>query len=173
MKMIFLYMAILTLMGITLQDFRQRLILWYLFPLAAISLFFYQYFDPRSEWDWKLVVINLTTVGLMISSIFLFYHSKKNLRLQRFTDCFGTGDFLMLIIPSFIFSPIDFIIFLLTCFSASLLYWVFTVLIRRKESFSIPLAGIISLGLLVIIFIHEINPLFHNRLAVIDLISNA
>ncbi|MBN2788275.1 MAG: hypothetical protein JXQ69_08140 [Paludibacteraceae bacterium] len=143
------------------QDFQQREISWWTIPLLFISLL------PESiannEWS-ALFENTLVNISILLFELFFtsVYFSLKNKQLTNiFKKYLGIGDvlFLMSICP--FFHPIVFVFYLTGSLIIILLVSLIYGLIKKKWNFTIPLAGIFSILLLITITYNHFSPFTH------------
>lgn len=157
-----LLIGILVLLGlICYEDFRSRMIsLWLLIGLLvlqAISLFLNQPFISVLEQSW----INTCILILLFAIVMVYYFLKCGHWVNIFDNYIGTGDILLLLIISLGFSPVNFLMFVLTCFILILIITGVISLMRNGRITTIPLAGYLAIffGLFLIInaFVPDLN----------------
>jgi hypothetical protein len=127
------------------QDWKFRAISWTIFPLlfgATVTLFFI------NQQPWQILCLNLLFIGLVFTALFLYIAIKRKKFVNLFRADLGVGDVLFLIGVAPLFWMQNFILFFITgmFFTA-----IFQLLINRwKPSQTIPLAGYLSLYLMVL-----------------------
>lgn len=128
-----------------LQDWKFRAISWTIFPLlfgATVTLFFI------NEKPWQILCLNLLFIALVFTALFLYVAIKRKKFVNLFRADLGLGDVLFLIGVAPLFWMQNFILFFITgMFFAA----IFQLLVNRwKPSQTIPLAGYLSLYLIVL-----------------------
>ncbi|HCT31388.1 MAG TPA: hypothetical protein DIW31_11825 [Bacteroidales bacterium] len=83
-------------------------------------------------------------IGLQILFLIVYLYFTGRKPSLLFKDFFGIGDALFLLITSFYFNPIEFVLFSLLCYIAIVVGYGLLFLIKRKST-TIPLAGFIAL----------------------------
>lgn len=134
--MIFLKIVILLIFGlICYQDYKDRMVYWFLYPLVGLIGFFIQAFCV----DYYLIFINTLINLLLIGTILtiLFVYSKFILKKKLINEALGIGDVLLFISLCFCFSIISFFIL----FTFSLLFALLLHLFFTTNKKTIPLAG--------------------------------
>lgn len=145
--MAFLVIVILLLL-ISYQDFKDREVYWFLFPVLAIITVF----DLFNKLGWYSLLlnfsINLIFVLIDLALISLYFSLKKKQIINIFDQFIGWGDVVFFVNLGLFFSPLNFLIF----FFGSILLCLIGVFIfsgKRLMSFKIPLAGIQSILVLI------------------------
>ncbi|WP_394973683.1 hypothetical protein [uncultured Croceitalea sp.] len=148
--------ALLILFCIAFQDFKERKVYWFLFPSLGLNLSVL-YFStvPVVEIFWLNILLNSLIISLVLLSIFLV---TKILFKKPFLDySFGLGDLLFFYAMALGFPTITFIVL----FANALLFAfiVFLVLKKYQKIKTVPLAGLMSIFLFLVlsisIFIQE------------------
>ncbi|WP_299272409.1 general secretion pathway protein [uncultured Psychroserpens sp.] len=125
---------------IFLQDYKERQVYWFLFPLVGLcsGLLFYQSTLP----ELFLVSIALNSGFIIFLLLIVVLYAKLILKLNV-SEAFGLGDALLFISLIFSFSTVSF----LTIFVFALCFSLVTHLILKKRSKlkTVPLAGYLSL----------------------------
>lgn len=128
------------------QDFKNRAIWWGLIPLltAAVAIIG---FYTINHYLWRIWLVNGLFFSLQLL-VLTFYFSLKNKKLINITNKqLGLGDILFFIPLSGFFSLSKLISFLLVILLASII----AVLVLPKHRQNIPLAGVIAIGLIIIL----------------------
>lgn len=133
--------------GVAWFDFKERSIpVLLLFGLLGLYIFHLLcqkgngvFFDIGINW-----IILLINIGLLIA---WFKIRKKE--LSFFKDVFGWGDLLMLVLASFFFSPVYFILFFLGASITGLTVGFLIKVLYRNSKQGIPFAGVIAVILIV------------------------
>ncbi len=134
------WIAILTiacLVIITIQDFKERAVSWFLFPFGFLLCGIQSWVQI----GWKDLLlnfgINLFLLVILVLMLLLYLFFRFGIRRLKFWDFLGAGDVLFLVVLASCFSPFNFIVFTIT----SLLLALLTSLIFLSGR-TIPLAGI-------------------------------
>lgn len=123
------------------QDYKQRLVYWFLYPLVGIIAFYIQAQHILLISALLNSLINLTIVSIIILISFLY--SKLIMKSRFINHSIGLGDLLLFIFLSFSFSTIPFTILLVFSLVFSLVVHLY---FKRKSTHqNVPLAGYISL----------------------------
>lgn len=150
--------AILLLALVAAQDFRSRLISWWLIPLLFAALVLggisVQPFGRLAEF-FALNILLLAAQGMLL----LFWY---RLRLGRWSNiidsAIGLGDILFLVCMAAAFSTFNFIAAFVTGLIVALLVFPAVRLFRPQIPKEIPLAGILSLLMIVMLAWKIVQP---------------
>ncbi|MEX0275118.1 MAG: hypothetical protein AB3N16_12145 [Flavobacteriaceae bacterium] len=146
-------LTILSCTAIAVQDIKDRMVYWVLFPITGIllgSLYLQHSSLPN-------FVLNVSTHLLLVAVIIaLLWVYTKFLRKQEFLNAsFGFGDVLCLIAFALGFPTVTFIVLLASglCFSVL----AFIVLNYFVNAITVPLAGFICLFLIGILLLSNFS----------------
>ncbi|WP_040278300.1 hypothetical protein [Psychroserpens damuponensis] len=131
---------IITLGLIFIQDYKERRVFWFLFPIVGLCSGFLFYNDTLPELFITSIILNLAFVTLLLLVIILY--SKLVLKVN-ISEAFGLGDALLFIGLIFSFSTISFLIIFVFALVFSLIAHL--SLKRFSKIKSVPLAGYLSL----------------------------
>lgn len=163
-------MAILGM--VAFQDFRERKISWILLPLLLGVLLISGVQSPGMKDLWIYFGVNLSFIVLQVGVLFLYF-SLKNRKLTNIVNQYiGIGDLLFFVVICAAFSPVNFILFYCACLVISLLFVAVWKAAIRREMREIPLAGIFSVVMIVIVvcnYVFQID--FYNDELVLHAIS--
>jgi len=143
---------VFTLAMITFQDFKERQVWAFLFPLFGIlgGILFYN--NTFSSFYLISIAINLGIVICIILANFLI--SKFLLKKNFFKEALGLGDLLFFVGFALSFPTITFVnFFVFSLLFTLVLFWILKKVGKLKEQ-SIPLAGCMALFLGVVYLIH-------------------
>jgi len=131
---------ITALLYIFLQDFKDRKVYWFLFPIVGILTGVLHFNEVLRE------VFLLTLIYNILFVLFIFILTLLYIKLklkEKFSHVFGYGDLLFFIAITFSFSTFSFIVL----FVMSLIFSLSLHLILKNKSShaSVPLAGYMSL----------------------------
>lgn len=138
-------MLLLSLTTVFIQDYKQRLVYFFLYPLIGILALFLHLKEANLQVMEMAFLTNLFFV-LLLTGVCALY-AKFKLR-QKLHDVLGFGDMLFFIFISFSFSTISFITFFVFSLLFSLLLHI--VFKGKNENKTVPLAGYMSLFFAVI-----------------------
>ena len=150
--MIFTVLLCLNLLFITYQDFKERKVYLINLLITLILISFYHYLNSYSTYSY-LYTILLNCVFLSI--IFLVLYLYTVLRIKEiFLKTIGLGDIIFFIILAIGFPTLSFLII----FSSSLIFSfiLFIFLKPRLTNKTVPLAGLQSLFLVIVVLLNNI-----------------
>jgi len=150
MQNLFLILLLLLLLLIALQDFKDRAISWWTIPLSVMLYFFY--LGDLGALNWTDIFWNLLLIGMNFLVLTLYFSIKKKKLLNIIDHFIGLGDLLFFLVCAFMFSFPNFVFFLCISFGTSILFFAISQTIKKEKDFQIPLAGVMSI-LLVIVFL--------------------
>jgi len=161
MSILLLAILIGLLSIIIYQDFKSREISWFLIPLLFIvgianALYNINLFEFTSY-----VGINLSIIILNLLGVTLFV-SLKEKKLKNIIDSYlGLGDVLFFLVLTTIFSPFNFILFFIGSILITSIVYVAIILLNKQKQTLIPLAGAMSLLLVIALVVQFIYPSFN------------
>lgn len=121
------------------QDFKTRLVYWFLYPIIGVLAFAIQLYNVPSEIAFFNLGVNLLFVSLILGVSFLY----TRFRNLNFKNTIGIGDVLFFIFISGTFSIVSFFVLFVFALLFSLI--LHFVLRNKKEYKTVPLAGYMSL----------------------------
>lgn len=130
-----------TLALITIQDYKDRGVYWFLYPLVGLLVFGIQLIQNPIY----TVLFNSVSNLIFISVLLLFaaLYSKIRFKKRLINESLGLGDILFFIAISFAFAPISF--FILFVFSLLFALAIHVFLNPKKNDSTVPLAGHMAL----------------------------
>ena len=134
------------LLTIFFQDWKDRAVYWFLFPLLAADLTYLHLYQPAMAADLLLSVavnIGFLTVQIILLTAWFSVQQKKWINIT--SGLLGIGDILFLLTISFYLSALNFLIFYVFSLLLILTGWVLWQSISRKKHTFIPLAGLQAL----------------------------
>lgn len=141
--MICLKILLILVFGIIFyQDYKERLVYWFVYPLVGIFGFSIQLYFV----DLTTAIINSTVNLCFVVTVLLilWVYTKLILKQKLLNKGIGIGDLLFFIFLSFCFSIISF--FILFVFSLLFSLLIYLVLKRKSPKIeTVPLAGFMSL----------------------------
>lgn len=146
------------LSAVIYQDFKNKEISWFLIPLLLIigitnALISIDYIDFLTY-----AGINLTIVVLNLLGVTLFI-SLKEKKIKNIIDTYlGLGDILFFFVITVLFSPFNFILFFIGSILLTSLVYIIVMLFDKNKQPLIPLAGAMSLVLIVALVFQHIYP---------------
>jgi len=145
----FFILSIAPLFAIVYQDFKDREFSWYwLVILFVLSIWGgWAFFEMKL---WTNILLNLAFLLFLYGSLILYISLKEKKLTNIFDVHIGWGDplFMLAVLP--VFSPLNFIFFVVLSSFFALLVGL-TIRWVKKEN-SIPLAGVCSLLMLLCFF---------------------
>lgn len=148
-----LFFLVLTGVLITYQDLKDRRVTWILFPLIGLLLSIQHCFYS----GWKQYLYSTITNVVLVSSILfiLYIYTIMIAKKQFINHSFGLGDLFFFYAFSLGFPSFTFILlFSFSIFFSSLMFLVF---IKKRAQNTVPLAGLMSL-FLVMTFLMSLFP---------------
>ncbi len=121
------------------QDFKNRLVYWFLYPIIGILAFAIQSYSVPITIAFSNSSFNLLFVALILGVSFVYIRIRK----LDFLNAIGIGDILFFIFISFTFSIVSFLVLFVFALLFSLI--LHFVLGNKKEQQTVPLAGYMSL----------------------------
>lgn len=141
---------ILLLFFITFQDFRYKAVSWILFPIGFIASITISYVEiPFSDLLFNSL-INSLFIAFQMAVILVFSWIKFKQVKNIFTQIFGLGDLLFLIMICPLFSPVNFVFFYILSLAFSLLVYLILKYLKIYNDTKIPLAGLQSFFLAIL-----------------------
>lgn len=121
------------------QDFKSRLVYWFLYPIIGILAFAIQLYNIP-----LFIAVTNLGINLLFISLILFISAVYiKFRKLDFKNTIGIGDILFFIFISGTFSTVSFLILFVFSLIFSLILHL--VLNNKKEQITVPLAGYMSL----------------------------
>lgn len=146
----------IVLLMLARQDFKERTIsLWLLIILICLTLLF-SLFSQAIEQVVTYALVNLLVWIFQLTTLVLCYKVKQGKRTKVIDTYLGWGDILFLIPVAFLFSPFNFLLFLVLSLSLSLLTVLGSTYFCSNTELlqSIPLAGMQAVILSLLIAYH-------------------
>lgn len=140
---------IITFLTILYQDYKNRLVYWFLYPLAGILAFTIQ--TQHNSLTGSLANSAANFVVIITVIIVSYIYSRVIMKKDFINGSIGIGDILLFLFLSLTFATITFIVL----FSFSLFFSLILhiILKRKKTDTTVPLAGYISLFYAAVYFI--------------------
>ena len=148
--MLFLQIIVISsLLVIFYQDFKERLVYWWLFPITGI-IFALIHLNKVGMSQFLIhIAFTMTIVSLLLGVLWVYIKLRPgNL---RFKDALGLGDILFLIALALGFSPISFMTLIVFGFLFTL---VLHQLLQVKQKKTVPLAGYLALFFTGVLIFH-------------------
>lgn len=138
------FATVVILIMMTMQDFKYRAISWFLFPLLAVVAIL-----SNSQFNIADGVLNMTFVGLNLALTTLVVSVKHKKFINLFASHLGLGDLFMFLCLSLYFTPLSFFLFYLWSLIFIAISTGIYIMIKRPLQFTVPLAGLQALLLLL------------------------
>ena len=140
--------AIISLLPICYQDFSNRSVHWFYFPLLTLAGIFYTMASLHSFRQMLYnTAINAAFLLLQIGILKLYFVVVRRSTTPLLDNKIGWGDILFLFAAGCFFSPGCFILFYVLSLLFSLVIGLALGLLRTKRYDSVPLAGLQALVL--------------------------
>ncbi|TKG91597.1 hypothetical protein EYV94_21470 [Puteibacter caeruleilacunae] len=146
-----LIFIVMSCCAIAVQDFKNRAVYWWLFPLLLLGMLGYAYQVSGKVISWDNLMVNLIVAITVTALCSLYYLVRYGLNgFERLYESIGMGDMVMLPVLLVSFSPLNFIVFMVGSLFIALLGFALVSTSRRNE-LTIPLAGYWAILLLVVL----------------------
>jgi hypothetical protein len=143
---LFLEVTIILVLGIiAYQDFKERMVWFWLYILFFIIFFLDSFFS--NTYELKYVLINTVFLILQYVGVCIYYSLKKKKITFLLKDEIGLGDVLLLLTLCFCLPTLVFIFVYFCGLFLAIIWYVFQVLVKKKN-ITIPLAGIFAITLI-------------------------
>ena len=155
------FLAILNLCVIAYQDFTSRAVTWIYFPtLAVIGICIHIYSCSDLKVVCRETFCNILFITFQFLLSFIYFIARNKFKMISLSSKIGLGDLLFLLASSFLFSPLQFVIFYTSSLFFSLIaYLTFFIIKKSNSSGTIPLAGLQSvyLSIWLLFFVSGFN----------------
>ena len=137
--------------AIAYQDFRQKEVSWYLFPLAFTVLVAKALLQIE-VYEWiRYFGFNLLFITIQIFILFLFFATKNKKFVNIINLYIGIGDLLFFLLICAAFSPLLFgLYFVGSLILLTIIYGIIKISKDKKQKEIIPLAGGLSVSYILI-----------------------
>lgn len=136
---------------ITIQDFKEKAIVWYLLPIIVFLSFLLGIQNVSYLVLIKNFLINLLFILIQLILLFFYFVIKNKKIIKIINNYIGLGDILFLISICILFSPINFFLFYLFSLILILFISFITKYFIKNVSTMIPLAGYMACFLILIL----------------------
>ncbi len=150
------------LSAIAYQDFRYgKISVWILISLLFVIILGW-FFGAVSgiHNSFQNIAVNAAFILFLLAGIGVYFILTRGLT-KIMDNYIGWGDVIFLIIVSGLFSPVNFLLFCLLSFTSALILYGVVQLLRPKINREIPLAGILSVVLLLGLSLKYLNVNFN------------
>lgn len=146
---------------VVFQDFKNRSISWFLIPLLFIAFSGSALLKIETQEFITYSGINLTIIVLNLIGITLFVWLKEK-KLKNIVDTYlGLGDILFFLVLTTVFSPLNFIVFYLGSIMLITIIYGCIILFNKQKNTLIPLAGAMSMLLMMVLVADLLIPTFN------------
>jgi len=142
---------ILSLLGIALQDFKERNVYLWLLVLSGFSLGVFHFSEVPYQ---QFVLSTLINSGIVLAIVFVLFMYAKTVLKKDLKSTFGQGDFLFFMVMAIGFPTAAFLVL----FSFSLIFslMLFLLLKHKLKQKTVPLAGLQALFICLIFIVNWI-----------------
>ncbi|MGE0562540.1 MAG: hypothetical protein AB7O47_12045 [Flavobacteriales bacterium] len=145
---------------VVFQDFKSRSISWFLIPLLLITFVGYGLLNLQVQELLTFSGINIAIVLTNLLGVTLLVWIKEK-ELKNIVDSYlGLGDVLFFLVLTTVFSPLNFMLFYLGSVLLTTLVYGAIILFNKEKQTLIPLAGAMSILLILVLVIDAIMPTF-------------
>ncbi|MDD7886024.1 hypothetical protein [Flavivirga sp. 57AJ16] len=134
-----------SLLFVFFQDFKERLVYWFLFPIIGLLCAWLFYNNTLPELFYNALKMNLAFILIFVLIISLYAKLKLKTSILKTV---GLGDLLLFVAVSFICTTVSFIVLFISALIFSLVLHL--ALSKNKKVMTVPLAGYMSLFFLAI-----------------------
>jgi Flp pilus assembly protein protease CpaA len=160
------------LIAVAVQDFRHRLISWYLVPVLFLLFAWNSLCSLSLSEAAFYFVINLSFIIIQVLALTLYFSIKERRPVNIIDSRLGIGDILLFVALCAAFSPVNFIVFYLLSLVLTIAGYTVSIFLLKGRSGSIPLAGAVALVLLLCLSYHFFAPIdFYNDTAALGLLN--
>jgi hypothetical protein len=145
---------ILLLSLIIYQDFKHRAIHWFIFPILFLMFLIYGLTRIPLIIYLKDCAFNLFFLLIQMLLLSVYYYLRGLSFKSILNEIMGLADIVLLVSMTFAFSIINFIAFYLSAMIFSLLVWLILQFIPTQKKNLVPLAGLISFYLALIVLVN-------------------
>lgn len=145
-----LHIAVIGLCGlIAVQDFKERMVTWVLFPLLGLALAGSYLNQVSWVQYYPVVALNILLISLVV--LILFLYTQYIARKAFLNVSFGLGDLLFFYALALGFPTLTFLV----VFALSILFALgtFLVLNRKGQQETVPLAGLMGVFLCLVVLL--------------------
>lgn len=132
--------VLLLLFIIFVQDYKDRFVHWFLYPLMGILTFVLFFTEVAFPLVRISLIINIAFIGVLLVVCILYAKFKLG---QKITEVIGLGDILFFFCISFSFASVSFIV--LFVFALLFALVLHLILKNKNKNKTVPLAGYMSL----------------------------
>jgi hypothetical protein len=150
MQTLITLLSIAALAVVVVQDFRQRMISWYLVPIlfmlfAANALLAISIIEAAYTFT-----VNLAFIILQLLMLTIYFSLRKRRLINIIDTWLGLGDVLLFIVLCTAFSPVNYFIFYLSSLLLAIIgFGIYKAF--KGASNTIPLAGTMSIAMIILL----------------------
>lgn len=158
-NLLWIFAVTLLLLLIIIEDVRYRAVRWWAFPLLAVGFIGIEY----KALEYTDVLTNLVFVIIQLAMLSIYFSFKEKKVFNITKKYLGWGDILFWVAACFLFSIPNYLLF----FIGSLIFSVFAIviwkLIMKSNTTTIPLAGLQSIVVLLLLLLSIVSSEFSFR----------
>ena len=143
------------------QDFKSRAISWFLIPILLMVIIINALMTINIEELTIFSGINLILVLVNFLGVTLIISLKEKKIKNIINSYLGLGDVLFFLVLTTLFSPINFIVFFIGSIFLITLIYGGAMLFSKQKNTLIPLAGAMSLVLIVVLLVQQFTTSFN------------
>jgi hypothetical protein len=115
-------------------------------------------------------MINVSFVGIQLVLLTLYICIKNKRIVNPINSYLGSGDILLFLALTLGFSPLNFLTFYISSILLSLVFFLVWKIITKSKEQEVPLAGILSISLIIVQFVFSSEQL-HNDSSLISFLN--
>lgn len=159
---LFIVVALIGLLSVVVyQDFKSKEISWLLIPLLFVGFLTKAFLTIEFTELLTYFGINLTLVTINLLGVTMIISLKEKKLTNILNSHLGLGDVLFFLVITVVFSPINFVAFYLGSILTITLIYGAVILANKNKKTLVPLAGAMSLLLIIAMMVEQIIPLFN------------
>lgn len=172
MHSLLVILILLALFCMAWQDFKDRAIDWFLFPILLVLLVINSIY--KEVFAWNHLLVNIGLLGAQLALLALYFRLRRGNNIFVGEQFLGWGDVLFFAILTTAFSPLNFIVFYIISLVLTLFFFVVLTSMGKKIR-HIPLAGsqAIVLILAFLIDIKQWGLYLYNDTFLLNILSHA
>lgn len=133
---------LITLLGITFQDFKTRSVYTFWFPALILFFGISQALGPHAiKQVGQSLLINMGFLILQFLMVSIYFSVKYGYPVNLTSKLLGWGDILLLICLTFYLSVLNFLLFYIISLVVTLICWFIWLKISNTKDKRVPLAG--------------------------------
>ena len=140
-----------SLLMIGIEDLKHRAVHWYWFALLFSGITVKALMQEQSLVVMSNGLTNLGFIFLQLVMLTIFFTLKEKQLVKIINTRLGLGDIIFFAAICSMFSPYNFILFFILSLLVSMLIFILSSLIQLQKDKAIPLAGLMSFCLMVLL----------------------